>query len=230
MKTKFASSLLALLLLAAIRGEAASLGEAMSDSIEAEKKLDYAAAIEPLEKVGPDATTSYFAQLRLGWLKYCNKDYAGSIACYQRASQLSPQSVEALLGLMLPQMASGKNDDALRTAQNALREDPNNYTAISRMAWILYSRRDYAAAISAYRKLVNHYPTDTEMQLGLGYALKLSGHTSEAAKCFQTVLLLSPGNTRAQEGLRNEQAAAEGPRGPMRAMMMTDGERRQPPR
>jgi tetratricopeptide (TPR) repeat protein len=207
-------------------GQGASAGGALQDSYDAEKNQDYPGAIKPLEKLGAEGSANYIVQLRLGWLHYCAKNWSESIAYYGRASQLSPQSVEPLLGLMLPQMAAGKNDDALRTAQTIIREDPGNYTAISRMAWLLYSRKDYSAAVSAYRKLVTFYPTDTEMLLGLGWALRLSGHASEAAKQFQTVLLLSPGNTRALEGLKTEQQAAaaagggpgRGP-GPGRGMM-----------
>ena len=193
------------------------LSGALEQSYDAEKQQDYKAAIAPLDQLGADAAANYIVQLRLGWLHYCAKEFNESIAAYGKAAQISPQSVEALLGLMLPQQAAGKNDDALRTAQTILREDPNNYTAISHMAWILFARRDYMTSVTAYRKLVTLYPTDTEMLLGLGYALKYSGHAAEAAKYFQTVLLLSPDNSRALAGLKTDADAAPagGPPGRM---------------
>ena len=196
-----------------------ALAGALQESYDAEKDKDYAAAIAPLNKLGPDANTSYLVQLRLGWLYYESKDWTQSDAHYRKAVQLSPTANEPLLGLMLPQMAAGKNDEALMTAQIIARQDPGNSTALSRMAWIYFLRRDYRSAAANYHKLVALYPTDTEMLLGLGFSLKYSGETKEAAKYFQTVLLLSPNNSRALEGLKTETANAGGPpRGPGRMM------------
>lgn len=201
------------------QGQNTSLADALKTSYEAEAKGDYKAAIQPL--ILPAAATSYIAQLRLGWLCYCNKEWNESISHYNQAIQLSPFAIEPLLGLMLPQMAAGKNDDAQRTAQSALRLDPNNYTALSRSAWLTFLRQDYRAAAAAYRKLTALYPTDTEMLLGLGWSLKWSGNVTEAAQQFRTVLLLSPDNPRAKQGLGEDVGGAGGNGG---------GERPFPPR
>jgi tetratricopeptide (TPR) repeat protein len=178
-----------------------NLSSALQTSYEAEAQGDYAAAIKPLESLGASAKANYFTQLRLGWLYYCSKDWPKSITHYTTAVELAPFAIEPLLGLMLPQMAAGKNNDALRAAQTALRLDPNNYTALSRAAWLAYLRQDYRAAAATYRKVAALYPTDTEMLLGLGFSLKFSGNVTEAMQQFRTVLLLSPNNTRARTGL-----------------------------
>ena len=178
-----------------------ALATALQASYAAEAKGDYPAAIKPLADLGPADSAHYIAQLRLGWLHYCTKNWNESIPHYFKAVQQAPNAIEPLLGLMLPQQAAGKNDEALRTAQMVLRLDPNNYTALSRTAWLLYLAKDYRGAAATYRKLVAWYPADSEMLLGLGYSLKLAGQTQEAAQHFRTVLLLSPNNTRALEGL-----------------------------
>jgi tetratricopeptide (TPR) repeat protein len=202
------------------RAETASpvLTGALQESYDAEKSKDYAKAIEPLEKLGTSGNSDYIVQYRLGWLNYCNKQYDESISHYKKAVQLAPNAVEPLLALMTVQMAAVKNDDALRTGQSVLTRDPNNYTATSRVAWLCYLQQDYRRAASLYRKLVTLYPTDTEMLLGLGYALKKAGDTKEGDACFQKVLLLSPDNARALEGLKvtaqpAPAAANGGPRG-----------------
>ena len=193
------------------RAQESALPGALKASYEAEAKQDYEAAIQALAI--PAAANHYISQLRLGWLGYCNKNYPESISHYNQAVQLAPFALEPLLGLMLPQMAAGKNDDAFRTAQTILRRDPNNYTALSRTAWLLYLRRDYSQAALTYRKLVALYPTDTEMLLGLGYALKMAGERTEATQQFRTVLMLSPDNSRALEGLgQGPSARGEGGR------------------
>jgi len=202
--------LLLLAACAASHAQESALAAALKASYEAEANGDYSAAIKALAI--PNAAGAYIAQLRLGWLGYCAKDWTESITRYKQAAQLAPFAIEPLLGLMLPQQAAGKNDDAIHTAQTILRQDPNNYTALSRTAWLLYLRRDYKQAAITYRKLVNLYPTDTEMLLGLGFALKFAGERKEAAQYFNTVLLLSPNNSRALEGLREEPIRGNGNR------------------
>ncbi|MBI5397741.1 MAG: tetratricopeptide repeat protein [Verrucomicrobia bacterium] len=210
--TLHATAQLALLTATGAVGQAqdANLASALQTSYEAEAKGDYPAAIKPLEGVGAANKANYITQLRLGWLYYCSKDWSKSTTHYNTAIELAPFAIEPLLGLMLPQMAAGKNDDALRTAQLAVRLDPNNYTALSRTAWLAYLRQDYRAATSTYRKLVALYPTDTEMLLGLGFSLKLSGNAPEAMQYFRTVLLLSPNNPRAKQGLGEDAGGGVG--------------------
>ena len=193
-------------------GQDRTLAEALKTSYEAEVNGDYQAAIKPLTALGASVGSSYLAQVRLGWLNYCAKDWQQSIAYYGKASKLTPFAIEPLLGLMLAQQAAGNNDEALRTAQVALRQDPGNYTALSHTAWLLYLKRDFRQAAFMYHKLVNLYPTDTEMLLGLGFSLKFAGDKKESAQTFNTVLLLSPGNARALEGLRDDIGKQSGDR------------------
>ena len=176
---------------------------ALKASYASEAKGDYQAAIKNFASVGSSAGSSYIAQLRLGWLNYCAKEYQQSANYYKKAVQLAPLAIEPLLGQMLAQQLSENTDEAMRTGNAILRRDPNNYTANSRLAWMYYVKRDYKQAAILYRKLVGLYPTDTEMLLGLGFALKYSGEKKDADKQFNTVLLLSPDNSRALEGLKD---------------------------
>jgi tetratricopeptide (TPR) repeat protein len=165
-------------------------------------------AISSLTGLGPAGSSSYFVQLRLGWLYYGSQEWQKSELCYERASQLAPEAIEPLLGLMLPLQASGNLDHAMKIGEAVVRKDSCNYTALSRMAWIQYSKKEYVHAVMLYQKLVDLYPTDTEMLLGLGYALLFKGEEKNAASCFRQVLLLSPDNERALSGL----ASAEAPK------------------
>ncbi|MEI7947468.1 MAG: tetratricopeptide repeat protein [bacterium] len=176
---------------------------ALKASYASEAKSDYQAAIKALTALGSSASSSYIAQLRLGWLNYCATEYQQSATYYKKAVQLAPLAIEPLLGQMLAQQLAANTDEAMRTGNAILRRDPNNYTATSRLAWLFCVKRDYKQAAILYRKLVGLYPTDTEMLLGLGYALKYSGEKKDADKQFNMVLLLSPDNARALEGLKD---------------------------
>lgn len=176
---------------------------ALKVSYAAEAKGDYQAAIKALTALGSSANSAYIAQLRLGWLNTCAKEYQQSASYYKKAVQLAPLAIEPLLGQMLAQQLAENTEEAMRTGNAILRRDPNNYTAISRLAWMYYMKRDYKQAALLYRKLVGLYPSDTEMLLGLGFALKYSGEKKDADRQFNTVLLLSPDNARALEGLKD---------------------------
>ena len=216
MKKTLMCGVVATLLLPAVcalgQSQESTLAEALKTSYEAEANGDYQAAIKPLTALTASTGASYIVQVRLGWLNYCAKEWQQSIVYYNKASKLVPFAVEPLLGLMLAQQYAAKTDDAIRTAQVALRQDPNNYTAISHCAWLLFSKREFRQAASMYHKLVNLYPTDTEMLLGLGFSLKYAGDKKESAQYFNTVLLLSPNNARALEGLRDDAGKRAGDR------------------
>ncbi|MEI6972682.1 MAG: tetratricopeptide repeat protein [bacterium] len=187
----------------ASRAQEGTLATALKASYEAEASGDYAAAIKPLTALGAGGKASYIVQLRLGWLNTCARDWKQGIEHYQKASKLAPFAIEPLLGKIVAQQAVGLNEDAIETAQAVLRQDPNNYKATLHLASLLYLKKDFKQAAVMYRKLANLYPTDTEVLLGLGYTLTYSGDKKGSAPCFHTVLLLSPNNTRAVEGLRD---------------------------
>lgn len=176
--------------------------DAFSISYAAEYKKDIPGAIKPLKAIEAAEGGNYLLQLRLGWLLYVSGLYNESAEYYKKAAKLEPNAAEPLVGQANSLVAGGKNEDAILVYKNILTIDPTNYTALSRLAWISYSKKEYSKAAEMYRVLAQRYPSDTEMLLGLGYALKLDGNSGEAARYFNRVLLLSPKNARALEGLK----------------------------
>ncbi|MBI4676502.1 MAG: tetratricopeptide repeat protein [Elusimicrobia bacterium] len=164
-----------------------------------EARGDILGAIRSIEGLGED---DYLVQLRLGWLHYRLEAFKTSADFYAKAARLAPEAVEPLLGMMLPLQAAGFVGTAIQAGNSVLELDPGNYTALSRLASIHYSRKDYGQAASLYGRLTRLYPTDTEMLLGLGWSLKLRGDKAEAAVIFRRVLVLGPDNPRALAGLR----------------------------
>ena len=179
-----------------------SAQEAFGLSYAAEAKKDIPNAIKPLKAIEPKESGNYLLQIRMGWLLYLSGLYNESMDYYKKAAQLEPKAVEPLLGMVGPLAGAGKNDEIVRVYQNILVLDPFNYTALSRMAWITYSKKEYSKAEEMYRMLVERYPSDTEMLLGLAYCVKLEGRKDEAAKYLERVLQLSPKNARALAGLK----------------------------
>ena len=199
MKTLLMLSLIAM----GLRPAAAqSLDAALTASYAAEAKKDYASAAKALKEVEADNTRDYLLNLRLGWLDYLAGLYGESATYYAKAAALAPGALEPLQGQLLPLIAGGKTADSWNVYLAILKIDPVNYKALSALAWANYNAKEYKNAIQFYTKLVTLYPSDTEMRLGLGYSLKLSGDKDGADKQFREVLRLSPNNSRALAGLK----------------------------
>lgn len=182
---------------------------AIAESYTYEAAGDLASSIQSLLNLSVKGSNTYFVQLRLGWLYYSSQEWKRSELCYDRACQLAPDAIEPLLGIMLPLQAKGDFDRAIKAGLAVIKKDPCNYTALSRMAWMHYSWKEYQQAAGLYRKLAELYPTDTEMLLGLGYSCLLQGDKRNAASCFRQVLLLAPNSERALAGITSTEATAE---------------------
>lgn len=175
--------------------------DALSRSYELEAKGNSPAAAQAMREVVDVAPDDYFPRLRLAYLELGARDYKAAAADYERAARLEPKALEPLLGWLLTLNTAESYSAAEGVAQRALALDPNNYVALSRLAWARYKLGHFAQSASAYKKVLEAYPADLEMRLGYGYALLGSGDKAEARSAFQRVLAMVPGQPRAKAGL-----------------------------
>jgi tetratricopeptide (TPR) repeat protein len=173
---------------------------AFSASYVSESAGNYSAAITALTNVYDEK--SYEINLRLGWLNYESKNYTGSISYYQKAIDLRPYGIEARLGYVKPASALEKWDDVLAQYDAILKIDPQNTSTNYYVGMIYYNRKDYTKASSYFEKVVNLYPFDYNSSLMLGWSYLLMGKNSDAKIMFQKVLLISPGDTSALDGIK----------------------------
>jgi len=174
--------------------------EAFSKSYSYETKTDYSSAIKILFDVY-DAS-SYEINLRLGWLNYLNGNFVESITYYKKAISLKPGSIEAKFGLTLPLSAMGNWDAVIKQYEDILKIDPNNTTALYRLGLIYYNKADYKNSYKYLEKLVNLYPFNYDGLILFAWTNLKLGKYSQAKLLFQKVLLLSPNDISAQEGLK----------------------------
>ncbi len=199
MRTSAVVAVLLLGLASAARAEPSS-GDLYRQSYAAEARGDYAGALEPLGRLGA-AGGSYVAQLRKGWLHYLAGRHALAADHYLRAAALEPAAVEARLGAMLPLMALRRWKDAERVGEEVLALAPNDFTAVSRLAWTQYSQGQWPRAEALYRRALAAYPASAEMRAGLGWTLLKEGRNKEAREAFEAVLAFAPDFPSAREGL-----------------------------
>jgi tetratricopeptide (TPR) repeat protein len=201
MKTTIKLLISAMLLLGTsiVKAQDNAMGEAFTQSYYYEKVGNYSSAIASLKKVY-DAT-SYEVNLRLGWLHYNAGLYKESMTYYQTAINLMPVSIEARLGYVYPAAAFGNMTEVINQYTKILEIDPQNSTANYRMGYIYYDKKDYATAYKYFEKVVNLYPFGYDGLLMFAWTNFQLGKTREAQVLFNKVLLTSPGDKSATQGL-----------------------------
>ncbi len=170
-----------------------------SVALEGEQKIQE--ALEALNKATGPQVHTYIMELRRGWLYYLLGKYEESVTSYRRAIKQEPQSVEALLGVMLPQMALRKWVDAEKTGLAVTRLDPQSYLGNSRLAYIYYNLTRYKESAQHYARVLTHFPADIEMRSGYAWALFKQGKYQLAKAEFQAILAISPNYQAALAGI-----------------------------
>jgi tetratricopeptide (TPR) repeat protein len=178
-----------------------SIPQIYQQSYNEEAKGNYPEAILVLHRAERAGDSSYLFQLRMGWLNYLAGKYPESVNSYRKALIKGKDSIEAKLGLMLPLMAQSKWTDAEKVGKEIIAVDNFSYLANSRLAFIYYNLKLFKDAESYYRKVLNYYPGDMEMQTGLGWSLLQQGKKEAAQKVFAEVLFYAPNQVSASVGM-----------------------------
>jgi tetratricopeptide (TPR) repeat protein len=166
---------------------------------ELEYQGEYKKAAEALKNVYN--ADSYEINLRLGWLDYEAGLFNESEVYYRKAIDLMPYSEEAKFGLIYPLSALGKWNEAENVYKKILEISPNNTTANYRLGLIYYGRNDFTNAYKYFEKVVNLYPFGYDGLLMFAWTNLKIGKMREAKILFNKVLLYSPDDASAKEGL-----------------------------
>jgi tetratricopeptide (TPR) repeat protein len=178
---------------------AQNLEDAFAKSYAAEANGKYADAATPLKNVYN--AKSYELNLRLGYVTYMASSLIESKNYYQKAVELMPYSIEAKLGYALPLAALNEWSTVASQYKDILKIDPQNSTANYRLGSIYYYNKDYAAAYKHLEKVVNLYPFSYDGLILFAWTNYQMGKMNEARAFFKRVLLLSPKDKSALEGL-----------------------------
>lgn len=173
---------------------------AFGESYTYEKEGNYSEAIKSLKKVYLDK--SYEINLRLGWLDYMAGAYTESVTYYNKALSLMPYSEEARFGIILPKLALGRTNEVISLYKEIIENSPNNTQANFRLGLIYYEQKEYITAFNYFQKVVQLYPFDYDSLLMLAWTQLKLGRNREAKVLFQKVLMYSPSDASALEGLK----------------------------
>jgi len=144
---------------------------------------------------------NYESLMRLAYLRALAGRYKESAELYAKAAELEGNAVEPLL---YEQYQYFLLEDWVRLEEvclKTLKIDANNYISRTRLAYSYYMRAQYSKAAEEYSKVQLLYPLDLDVMLMRGWSYALSNRDNLAFKIFRKVLMLSPSNTSAKEGL-----------------------------
>lgn len=172
---------------------------AFEESYALEAKGEYTKAISTVQKVYNEQ--SYEINLRLAWLHYSAGLFSESCNYYNKCISLMPMAIEPKLGFVYPAAALGEWNKVLTQYQEILKIDPNNSSVNYKTGLIYYGKKDYKTALRYFEKVVNLYPFDYSGLLYLAWTKYFLGDTQKAKALFHKVLLYSPNDASALEGL-----------------------------
>ena len=164
-----------------------------------EKALNYQGAITMIQSIYQP--TSYEMNLRLGYLHYLSAKYADAISYYEKAINIMPNSIEARLGYILPAAATDKWDDVVKQYNAILVIEPRNSYVNYNLATIHYNRKNYTEAYKHFEIVYNLYPFDYGDMLMFAWSNYQVGKAKEAKVLFEKVLLNSPYDKSALDGI-----------------------------
>jgi|GEM_PF-2567202 tetratricopeptide (TPR) repeat protein len=205
------SSLIPVLLF--VMTHSASAQESAADlfrkSYASEAALKYQEAIDAIQPLVEKTPDDYIVNLRMAWLHYLAGKQLESLNFYVGAIRVSPKSVEARNGYVLPLLAQERYEDVEQACRQVMVLDPRNYYANVRLAFALRLQGKLDVAVPLVRGMLELYPSDVSFLLELALALSAQEEADEAKALFEMVLLLDPDNATATQALAPPAAALE---------------------
>jgi tetratricopeptide (TPR) repeat protein len=174
--------------------------DAISDSYVLEYKKEYTKAYDILEPASKEDANDYFLQLRMGWLALLKGDYTKSSSFYQKATLIYPNAIEPRIGYVRALLALGQYKQVEVACKTILKIDSKNYFARSNLAYTYYVLSNYSEAEKIYDSIVDDYPADTEMMIGLGWSLLKQNKKPKANDIFKVLLKIIPKEERVSSG------------------------------
>ena len=177
--------------------------EPWAESYRQEYAGKYAEALAPIEPMATRASPHEFAVIRSAWLLHLQGKYADAEKRYQKAVDLNPRSIEASLGLMLPQMAQYKWAEALRSGQKVLSVNPWDYYAHVRIMVCEEAMSRWSDLAQHAGTLAARYPADATVLVYWARASAALKDSKRARELYLQVLERIPTHVEAANFIKN---------------------------
>lgn len=174
-------------------GEDSEIKSSYYASFQYEKTEQYRKAIEVLDPLLKKYPKGYTLHLRVAWLNYLDYNFQDALAYYERATLLSPYSLDARLGLTRVYLDTYAYQKAQTIAFEILKIDYYNYYANLYAIKALTAQKKYSIAIQITHKMLALYPTDISFLELLAKLYEQTDHTSYPM-ILEDLAILDPEN------------------------------------
>ena len=157
------------------------------------------AALDRLSIFGYD---NYSERLRVGEAERFRGTPARSLAHFQVAAKMSPNSTTARTGIANALQEMGRIDESIEHYFEALAIQPDFVDAHYNLGNALASRRRYQEAVTHFRKVTTLRPDFASGYTNLGNSLMRTGKKQEALDAYRAAIRLDPGATNARNNLK----------------------------
>lgn len=188
---------------------------------------DYPLAVDEFIRLAERDQNWDYLYLQLGMAHQLNGDLPRAILAFRRASQITPDSLEAMLRLAYAYEVSGQPkeaiaayrqalalnpntpiamnnlayllaehggdlDEALKLAQTALQQVPQQRFIADTVGWVFLKKNDVSSALQIFNGLVRKYPDEAAFRYHLGAGLLQQGDRNSARAELQAALERQP--------------------------------------
>ncbi len=190
------------------------LGVATATEAPQEERLEVEAAIERIEEIQKKLETlqaqgaaraddpRYFYELGNVLVDLSRREEA--VAVYEKALELDPEYVEALVNLGAIKNELGATDEAIELLKRAIEVNPEDAKAYVNLGDAYYSRGNYYEAMQSFREALRVDPGSYEAHHRIAVAFADAQIYREAIREWEKVIELAPGTdaaTAAQENI-----------------------------
>jgi len=161
------------------------------------------AKITRLEKQVAADPGNYRLQYQLGNAYYDGGLSDKALNAYQKAVDLNPKYIEALVNLGIVQGDIGDHDSAIKSFQKALSLNPDDCMARSNLGNAYYAQEKYPDAIFEYQRAIKTDPKCYSALYNFGVAFADAGLFREAVQWWQKVVDVAPGTDAAENAKEN---------------------------
>jgi Flp pilus assembly protein TadD len=132
------------------------------------------------------------ARFQLGELDYAEHRFPEAEADFQALIQANDP--RGLPGVIEAKVAEGHADQAIKLAEDQLRQSPDRNDYRMELAITCYRTGKYDQAISEFQKLIDKKPDSAELYVRMGESKKSAGDTKGAIEAFTKAKSLEPRN------------------------------------
>lgn len=154
---------------------------------------DLPRAILAYRRAAQISPNSIEAVLRMAYAYEVSGQPKEAIAAYRQALAMNPNTPIAMNNLAyLLAEHGGDLDEALKLAQTALQQAPQQRYIADTVGWVFLKKRDVASAVQIFSGLVRKYPEEAVFRFHLGAGLLEQGDRTRARSELQAALERQP--------------------------------------